>query len=1186
MTQSYSWSFSLYNMKKRSLLFIPALFAVIFACAQKAKMPAPALPVFKKDSFYITTYGAKPDGITLNTESISKAITACNKKGGGVVVVPAGLFLTGPIELKSNVNLHLQKNALLQMTTDHEQFKLVAGNWEGLGQMRNQSPISATNATNIAISGYGIIDGAGDSWRMVKKDKLTETNWKKLVSSGGLLSEDKKTWYPSVSSQKGSTYKNPGEISADKTPEFYASVKDFLRPNLLVFTSCKKILLEGVTFQNSPAWCLHPLMSSDITIRNINAKNPWYAQNGDGIDLESCNNVVIENSTFDVGDDGICIKSGRDEAGRKRGMPTENVLIQNCTVYHAHGGFVVGSEMSGGARNIWVNNCTFIGTDIGLRFKTTRGRGGIVENIYINKIAMKDIVAEAILFDMYYMAQDPVVLEGEKREPPKVEVQPVTEATPQFRNIYVNDVVTNGADKAIFVRGLPEMNVKNLVLENMVLQAKKGLDITEGEDITLRNVRFILKETDPVLNIHNSKRITLNNIGYNDNAELLLNVSGEKETGISLLNTDTSKAKKGTEYNFGAVNPVTFNVSKPNTGEGAHSYGRDLALTAMHLWKDSFTLEGDKAIKWRYDQGVILKGIEKLWNATGEKQWFDYIQKSMDVYVTDEGDIRGYKAADYTLDNINNGKLLLFLYRVTGKEKYRKAADLLREQLKTQPRTSQGGFWHKKIYPSQMWLDGLYMAAPFYAEYAMLFHEDSAFNDIAKQFILAERNTRDPKTGLLYHGWDESREQQWADKKTGRSPNVWGRAMGWYGMAMVDALDFFPAGNKGRDSIIAILNRFAKAVTAVQDPKTGLWYDIVDKKNEPKNYPEASASSMFVYTLAKAVRIGYIPSSYLVVAKKGYDGIIKKFIKEENGQTNLYGTVSVSGLGGKPYRDGSLDYYMSERVIVNDPKGMGAFINAAAVMEMWPGVEKGNGKKIILDNYFNNEWKKDVTGTMVPFHYVWADKANSGFSMLGSIFHMNGVKTATLTTAPTAQNLRGADIYLIVDPDTEKETTKPNYISEADVKSISNWVKAGGVLVLMGNDAGNAEFEHFNKLAKGFGIKFNVDNYNLVKNDLFEQGVVEVPAENSIFKTGKKLYVKELSTLEVSRPAKAIITKEGHNIVAVSKFGKGTVFAIGDPWLYNEYVDGRKLPADFENYKAATDLVKWLIAQVPAKKAK
>ena len=506
---------------------------------------------FKRDSFYITKFGARNDGLYLNTISINNAIDECSKKGGGVVVIPPGLWLTGPLVLKSNVNLHLQKNALLQFTDDLTQYKLVAGNWEGLPQMRNQSPVSATNAENIAITGYGIIDGNGDAWRMVKKDKLTASQWKSLLASGGVLNEDKKIWYPSEKSLAGSKLKNPGVISADKTPEFYETVKDFLRPNLLVLTRCKKILLEGVTFQNSPAWCLHPLMSENLTVRNITVKNPWYAQNGDGIDIESCKNVLIENSVFDVGDDGICIKSGRDAEGRKRAMPTQDVVIRNCTVYAAHGGFVIGSEMSGGAKNIYVEDCTFIGTDIGLRFKTTRGRGGIVENIFIKNIAMKDIIGEAILFDMYYAAQDPVPLAGEKREPPRIEELPVTEETPQFRNIHIRNVICNGAARAIFIRGLPEMNVKNIVLEDMVLQAEEGLDMTEGSHITIKNVKLITKETNPVMNIHNSRHITLNKIGYR-NADVLLNVTGEKSKDIQLSDTDRTKSKKAVELNYGA----------------------------------------------------------------------------------------------------------------------------------------------------------------------------------------------------------------------------------------------------------------------------------------------------------------------------------------------------------------------------------------------------------------------------------------------------------------------------------------------------------------------------------------------------------------------------------------------------------------------------------------------------------
>jgi len=510
---------------------------------QQQSLPIIQQVKFKKDTTSIISFGAKGDGITLNTQSINKTIASVSQKGGGVVLIPSGLWLTGPIELKSNVNLHLKRDAILQFTDDFNQYKLVQGNWEGQPAWRNQSPISGVNLENIAITGTGIIDGNGGAWRMVKKDKLTETQWKTLVASGGVVRADGKMWYPSEKTVKGSNTKNAGVIEAGKTAADYEDIKDFLRPNLLVLTGCKKILLEGVTFQNSPAWNLHPLLCEDLTLRNLQVKNPWFAQNGDGVDVESCKNVLIEGSTFDVGDDGICIKSGRDEAGRKRGVPTENVIVRNNVVYHAHGGFVIGSEMSGGAKNIWVYDCSFIGTDIGLRFKTTRGRGGVVENIYINNINMIDIPGEAILFDMYYAAVDPVPLAGEKREAIKTVTVPVTEATPQFRNFYIKDVVANGAEKAIFFRGLPEMNIKDIHLENVTIKAKKGIEIIEAAGIFLKNINVITEDTSPVVMIQNSSNINISNLKYPDNSKVLFDVSGEKTKGIKISGTDVSKAK-------------------------------------------------------------------------------------------------------------------------------------------------------------------------------------------------------------------------------------------------------------------------------------------------------------------------------------------------------------------------------------------------------------------------------------------------------------------------------------------------------------------------------------------------------------------------------------------------------------------------------------------------------------------
>lgn len=534
-----------------------ALFATVQLQAQNKNawsfenLPLIKEPGFKKDTLNIVQYGAVSDGKTLNTKAINQAITVCSSKGGGVVLVPAGFWLTGPIELKSNVNLHLQKNALLQFTKDFDQYPLVEGNWEGLAQMRNQSPVWANGQHNIAITGYGIIDGAGDAWRMVKKDKLTESQWKSLVASGGMVNEEKKMWYPSAKTVKGAGLKDPGLITKDKTPEFYASVKDFLRPNLVVLKSCKQVLLEGVTFQNSPAWNLHPLMCEDLTVRNVYAKNPWYAQNGDGIDVESCKNVLIEGSTFDVGDDGICIKSGRDAAGRKRGMPTENVIIRNSTVYHAHGGFVIGSEMSGGARNIFVSDCTFIGTDIGLRFKTTRGRGGVVEGIYAKNINMKDIAGEAILFDMYYAAVDPIPLSGEKREAPKTQLLPVTEETPVFRDFHISQVVCDGASKAVFIRGLPELSISNIFLDQLTIKAKKGIDLQEAKNIQISNVHLNVDEASPLISIQNGNQIQFKNMAYNK-AKILFSIRGANSSKISAAGIDTSKAALLKEFNDGA----------------------------------------------------------------------------------------------------------------------------------------------------------------------------------------------------------------------------------------------------------------------------------------------------------------------------------------------------------------------------------------------------------------------------------------------------------------------------------------------------------------------------------------------------------------------------------------------------------------------------------------------------------
>ncbi|MFC5282068.1 glycoside hydrolase family 88/105 protein [Pedobacter alpinus] len=377
-----------------------------------------------------------------------------------------------------------------------------------------------------------------------------------------------------------------------------------------------------------------------------------------------------------------------------------------------------------------------------------------------------------------------------------------------------------------------------------------------------------------------------------------------------------------------------FTANAQNKNKEAGKLAEDMAKTIMVKWPDSLTHEKGKPAKWSYDLGVFFKGMEGIYKRNHDEKYIKYMQHIMDLFVQPNGEIDRYSLESYNIDYVKNGSVLLFLYKQTKEEKYKQAASYLREQLKTHPRTKEGGFWHKKVYPHQMWLDGIYMGQPFYAEWSAIFNEPENFNDIANQFILLNKHAKDPKTGLLYHGWDESKEQLWANKETGTSLNFWGRAMGWYGIALVDVLEFFPIEHPKRKVLEEILQEFANAIKKVQG-NNGLWYQVLDKQNEKGNYPEASASNMFVYTLAKGVRLGVLPKNYISVAKTGFSGVKKTFLeKDSNGLLHLNGTVQVSGLGGKPYRSGSYDYYLSEPVIQDDPKGMGAFIMAANEMAM------------------------------------------------------------------------------------------------------------------------------------------------------------------------------------------------------------------------------------------------------------
>jgi len=607
-----------------------------------------------------------------------------------------------------------------------------------------------------------------------------------------------------------------------------------------------------------------------------------------------------------------------------------------------------------------------------------------------------------------------------------------------------------------------------------------------------------------------------------------------------------------------------------------------MARSAMEkLFQDNSFTDTVKGPKWTYDMGVVLEGITEVWRNTADAQYFNYVQQWMDRFVMEDGHIRNYRADEYNIDHVKNGRTLLMLYEVTGKKKYLDASHSLFNQLKTHPRTKEGGFWHKKIYPYQMWLDGLYMAQPFYVQYAGIMGLPEIYEDAVNQFTYMENHARDPRTGLLYHGWDESKKERWSNQKTGTSAHFWARGMGWFSMGLVDVLDYFPQDHPRRKELIAILQRTMEAVRKVQDPKTGVWYDIVDLPSRAGNYVEASASSMFVYAMAKSIRKGYISKAYQKSLERAYQGLLNEFVRPSgDDRVDLIKVVAVSGLGGKKYRDGSFDYYMSEPVVANDPKGVGAFLQASAEMVAFHANSKQKSFQVVLDNYYNNEYKKAVDGSMRPYHYLWDGQDNNGFSFLGRVFEEQGAELKTLRAAGTKHNLKDASVYIIADPDTEKETERPNYMDEQQANEIAQWVKQGGVLVLLLNDQGNCELEKTNLLAQKFGLQFQLDSKNRVKGRNFEEGAIIIPAGNEVFKTTRKIYVKELSTISVEAPAKALLKHQADVVMATTKYGKGTVFALGDPWLYNEYVDGRKLPAEFQNFQAAQELVSWLKEQI------
>jgi len=499
------------------------------------EMPVPILPVFPDNQVNILNFGAIGNGLELNTEAFNKAIEECVNRGGGRVIVPAGVWLTGPIQFKSNINLHLEKGALIIFSKDHNDYPIIQNPVNK--SFIVASPIYGFRLENIAITGEGIIDGSGETWRPVKKAKTTESQWKKLVASGGFITKDNSMYWPSKEAMEGEKIlANLKAKGKKQSAEDYLPARDFMRPYMVMFYQCKKVLFDGPTFQNSPKFVLYPTFCEDMVIRNIHVLNEWWYQNGDGIDINGGKNVLIYNCKVNAGDDGICMKSSKS-SNYKQIPALQNVVISNCVVYQGHGGFVIGSNTDGGMKNISVSNCNFIGTDIGLRFKSSRNRGGLVENIFINNIYMKDIVHEAILFDTYYETS------GKQEQT----LQPLNEKTPRFQKFKISNIICIGAGQAVTITGLPEMPIQDIELNNITITSEKGFTSTDAQNIRMNEVN-IMPAKSPVYSLNNSKDFFMQSLECPANIAIFMKLEGKDTENIQLIHSDLSNDQSKIEF--------------------------------------------------------------------------------------------------------------------------------------------------------------------------------------------------------------------------------------------------------------------------------------------------------------------------------------------------------------------------------------------------------------------------------------------------------------------------------------------------------------------------------------------------------------------------------------------------------------------------------------------------------------
>ena len=840
-------------------------------------------PKFADKAYVITKYGAKTDNTAAkNQKAIQKAIDLCSKKGGGRVVVPAGQkFLTGAIELKSGVNLEVQENAVLEFVFEPALYPIVETSWEGL-ECFNLSPcVYAFKAKDIAITGKGTIDGGGsnDTWWPWNGNK--RFGWKEGQTSQRDMGRPRLL-------QAGEDGIPMYDEKGQRSPERVFTEKDRLRPQLVSFNKCEGILLEDVTLLRSPFWVIHPLHSTDITVRRVKMIND--GPNGDGCDPECCDRVLIEDCYFDTGDDCIAIKSGRNRDGRERNMPSKNIIIRNCEMKNGHGGVVVGSEISGGCQNVYAHDCVMDSPELErvLRIKTNSCRGGVIENINMRNIKV-GVCKEAVL-----------------------------------------KINTDYEPKEICCRGYYP-TVRNVLMENVTCQKSQyGVMIVGYEadslsytvnHITVRNCKFDGVYGKPVYQIGKAE-----DVKYED---LIIN-------GSLVLQEMPYK-----------------------------SYAEWMTYSEMERVPRSYLLDFASKPRWSYVMGIELESMLDTYLAYGGEKIRNYCQEYTDTMINAKGDIRGYNILEYNLDNIRTGHFVTRMYQQWPEAKNLLAMKTMMKQLQNQPRTiADKVYWHKAIYAYQVWLDGIFMGLPFRcltapitttAKEAKKGAVNKIYDDAVNQLKITYERTLDKKTGLNRHAYDETRKTFWADKESGLSQHCWGRAQGWYSMALIEVLDVLPENYARRQEVIDLLQKDLDAVLKWQDKKTGLWYQVMDSPKRQGNYLESTCSSMFAYVLLKAWNKGYLGTKYRDAGVKAYQGIIDNFIRVNADKTiSLTQCCSVAGLGPaatpeveealkkinpkgsvkeNSKRDGSFDYYLSEPIRDNDAKGVGPFIWASLEME-------------------------------------------------------------------------------------------------------------------------------------------------------------------------------------------------------------------------------------------------------------